>query len=246
MATPPSTGMPEWRLRNSVATRDGIAPPHSKLHTSHNAAIRAHLPPAAGQPGETPATAGELRVPAHTNNSARKGRPADPAARAASAAALQNLIDDPAQLAVVRRWLRPEHFEPAENKALYAVLQDMHVAGKPVDPVTVTWEAARRGLQTQPARLTGGVGSFAVWSAREVRRLGNLAHISAAGAALESDAADPAHTPLRLLQSAENRLQSFREEPELPAGPQMAARANQALRQVAAWPCRQPEREATQ
>jgi hypothetical protein len=36
---------------------------------------------------------------------------------------------------------------------LYAVMRDMDAAGKPVDPVTVAWEAARRGVRVDPSRL---------------------------------------------------------------------------------------------
>src|SRR6266540_772388 len=66
--------------------------------------------------------------------------PCGAAALAAEVRTLRDLAADPSQLADVRGWLRPEHFARAGHGELYAVMQDMAAAGKPVDPVTVTWE----------------------------------------------------------------------------------------------------------
>ena len=131
---------------------------------------------------------------------------------AAFGAALRDLIDDPCQLAAVRSWLRPEHFTHAASGRLYAVLLDMDASGQPIDPVTVAWAAGRRGLRTDPARLAGGTGPFAVASAREVRRLGMLAQITDAGIAIQRDAADPQLAPSRLILTAARRLESVRDE----------------------------------
>ena len=73
-------------------------------------------------------------------------RPADPEAEDAGLRALRDLAAAPSQVAAVRGWLRPEHFARASHGELYAVMVAMTDAGKPVDPVTVTWEAARRGV----------------------------------------------------------------------------------------------------
>jgi len=132
--------------------------------------------------------------------------PCGAAALAAEVRTLRDLAADPSQLADVRGWLRPEHFARAGHGELYAVMQDMAAAGKPVDPVTVTWEAARRGVRADPARLAGGTGPFAVASAREVHRHGLLAQAAHAGQAIQLDAADLARSPRQLLEAAASRL----------------------------------------
>ena len=76
-------------------------------------------------------------------------------------------------------------------------------AGKPVDPVTVTWEAARRGVVLDAADLAGGTGPFAVASAREVRRHGVLAQVARLAREIEATAADPASSPAALWHAAE-------------------------------------------
>jgi DnaB helicase-like protein len=77
-------------------------------------------------------------------------RPKGAAAEAAGARALRDLAAAPTQLAQVRGWLRPGHFPQAGHGELYAVIQDLDAAGKPVDAVTIAWEAARRGVAANP------------------------------------------------------------------------------------------------
>ena len=60
-------------------------------------------------------------------------------------------------------------------------MRDMHAAGKPVDPVTIAWEAARRGIAAGAEELAGGTAAFVVADAREVYRHGLLARITRAG-----------------------------------------------------------------
>jgi hypothetical protein len=107
----------------------------------------------------------------------------------------------------------------------------MDASGQPIDPVTVAWAAGRCGLRTDPARLAGGTGPFAVASAREVRRLGMLAQITDAGIAIQRDAADPQLAPPRLILAAARRLESVRDdamrEPS-PAGELSAPRPSRA------------------
>jgi replicative DNA helicase len=145
----------------------------------------------------------------------------------------------------VRGWLRPEHFARAEQGALYVVMQDLDSVGAPVDPVTVTWEASRRGVRADPASLAGGTGAFAIASAREVRRHGLLAQAVNAGRAIQADATDPTCRPTPLLQAAGERLhaleaQARREPAPGPAAAVVLVRGN-AARSVRA---RQPDREA--
>jgi hypothetical protein len=218
-ASPPAAAL--WPDRRP-ATGQETARPDGDPRFSQNAAWTARALSVAGQTPAAPAPAGSFpaRQPASDADSSR--RSADPAAREAAAVALRDLIDDPSQLTAVTGWLRPEHFPDAASGRLYAVLLDMHAAGQPVDPVTVAWAAARRGLRTDPARLAGGTGPFAVASAREVRRVGVLAQITGAGIAIQGEAADPGTTPFRLIQAAVLRLQPFQDEPlpqhDLPGG----------------------------
>jgi replicative DNA helicase len=207
------------------------APSHANPPLSQNGVIRRDAPVEAGQPGETAATPGTFPVRPPVPGAVGSTRSPEPAAMAASSAALRDLIDAPCQLAAVRSWLRPEHFTHAAGGRLYAVLLDMDASGQPIDPVTVAWAAGRRGLRTEPARLAGGTGPFAVASAREVRRLGMLAQLTDAGIAIQRDAADPQLAPSRLILAAARRLESMRDaamrEPG-PAGSLAAARPGRA------------------
>lgn len=140
-------------------------------------------------------------------------RPSTEAATAVSGTAVRDLAAAPARLAAVRTWLRPEHFARPEDGALYAVMRDMDASGMPVDPVTVTWEAARLGLQPNPDNLTGGMGPFAEASAREVYRHAQLAHVTQTGQAIQDAATSPKSSPRQLLQTAADRLQTLETQP---------------------------------
>ena len=89
-------------------------------------------------------------------------------------------------------------------------MRDMDAAGRAVDPVTVSWEAARHGLTADPRSLDGGFGPLAVASARNVHRHGMLAQAAQAGRAIQADAADPVCAPGQLLKSAADRLRNLR------------------------------------
>jgi DnaB-like helicase N terminal domain len=164
-----------------------------------------------------------------------------PEARAASGAAVRDLIDDPGQLAAVRSWLRPEHFTHAASGRLYAVLLDMDASGQPIDPITVAWAAGRRGLLADPARLAGGTGPFAVASAREVWRLGLLARITSAGIAIQRDAADPHLAPSALILTSARRLDPIRNGPLRQPGPAGALAVPRPSRPVAGLAECEPE-----
>jgi len=169
----------------------------------------------------------------------------DPAAAVAEARALRDLVAAPSRLSEVRGWLRPGHFVRAGHGALYAVMQDMDMAGKLVDAVTVAWEAARRGVRVDPVGLSGGTGLFAVASAREVHRRGLLAEAADAGRGIQADAANLAYSPRQLFQAAGERLLALPSEPA--PGPRSSWEA-----QVLALPSpaaagsrtREPDREA--
>ena len=95
--------------------------------------------------------------------------------------ALRDPAAGPSQIAQVRGWLRPENFARPGDGELYSLMCDMDAAGMAVDPVTISWQAARRGLRADPVSLTGGAGWFAVPSAREVQRHGLLAEARLVG-----------------------------------------------------------------
>jgi len=102
----------------------------------------------------------------------------------------------------------------------------MQAAGKPADPVTVAWEAARRGIPAEPGDLEGGTAPFAVASAREVHRYGFLARISRAGRDISAAASDPQVPVAALLRGAGQRLGRLEREP----GPQPGWQASRGGR----------------
>jgi hypothetical protein len=95
----------------------------------------------------------------------------------------------------------------------------------PVDPVTVSWEAARRGSQADPGDLAGGCGAFCAASAAQVYRRAVLARAEHAGLAIQADATDDALPMTRLLDRAGHCLMT-------------------AERDLAAERCRIPQPEA--
>jgi hypothetical protein len=80
-------------------------------------------------------------------------RPAGPAAEAAAGQFLRDVVAGPAQIPEIRRWLGSGDFARPTHGQVYALIRDMHAAGKPVDPVTVAWEAARRGIAVDTVEL---------------------------------------------------------------------------------------------
>jgi hypothetical protein len=194
---------------------------------------------------ETAAASADQRERMTQARIATQSRPQGPTAEAAGDRALRDLAAGSSQIPCVRGWLWPEHFARAEQGALYEVMQGLDSVGAPVDPVTVAWEASRRGVRADPASLAEGIGAFAIASAREVRRHGLLAQAVHAGRAIQADAADPTRRPAQLLQAAGERLhaleaQARREPAPGPAATVVLVRGN-AARSVRA---RQPDREA--
>jgi hypothetical protein len=194
---------------------------------------------------ETAAASADQRERLAEAGAASQPRPQGPAAEAAGDRALRDLAADSSQIPCVRGWLRPEHFARAEHGALYEVMQNLDSVGAPVDPVTVTWEASRRGVRTDPASLAGGTSAFAIASAGEVRRHGLLAQAMNAGRAIQADTTDASCRPTQLLQAADARLhaleaQAQREPAPRPAATVVLVRDNARLSARA----RQPDREA--
>jgi replicative DNA helicase len=194
---------------------------------------------------ETAAASADQRSRLAEAGTANQPRPQGPAAEAAGVRVLRDLAADSSQLPCLRGWLRPEHFARAEHGALYAVMQDLDAVGAPVDPLTVSWEASRRGVRADPASLAGGTAAFAIASGREVRRHGLLAQAVNAGRYLQAGAADPARGLTEFLQTASERLhaleaQAQRERASNPAGAVALVRGHSRTSVRA----RQAEREA--
>lgn len=233
--------------REEARPRPGAVNPTTRLRGNslsiHNTAAAAHPARAVGHEQHATAPGGR----ADQITAARPGgtaRRRDRLALAASAAALRGLIDEPSQLAAVGGWLCPGHFAGAVHGQLYTLLRDMHAAGQAIDPVTVSWEASRRGMRTDPGRLAGGIGSFATADAREVHRLGTLAQITHAGNGLQADAAEPAQALGPLLQATTARLEALLNAPQPGREPVQPASSVRTLSRVAFPAAGEPEREA--
>jgi replicative DNA helicase len=201
--------------------------------------LRPELPAPAGQAGDDARVV--RRKAAVREELARRE---DPKALAAGEQALRDLAAAPSQLAHVARWLQPGHFARPESGELYAVMRDMNAAGRPVDPVTITWEAARRGLPADPRSLAGGTGLFAVASAREVYRHGVLAQAAQAGQDMQAEATDPSCSPRRLMQSAGERLRALEPQQQSGLRPARDAKTPAQGNAAAGEQVRYPEREA--
>ncbi len=146
----------------------------------------------------------------------QQARPHNRAAQVAGVRALRDLIADPSQVSAVHAWLQPVHFSHPGHGQLYAVMRDMHAVGVPIDPVTVSWEATRRGMRVDAAELTGGTGPFAVASASEVYRRGRLAQAVTAGQQIQAQAGDPGSSVRQLMSAVDERLHQL----EPGSGPQ--------------------------
>jgi replicative DNA helicase len=194
---------------------------------------------------ETAAASADQRERLAQARTTTQPRPQGPSAEAAGDRALRDLAAGSSQIPAVRGWLRPEHFARAEHGALYEVMEDLDAVGAPVDPVTVTWEASRRGVRADPASLAGGTGAFAIASADEVRRHGLLAQAMKAGLDIRADATDPTCRPAQLLQTAGERLHALETQAQREAAPRPAAKVVLARDDAGSRvQARQPDREA--
>jgi hypothetical protein len=165
-------------------------------------------------------------------------------AGAVGAQALRDLAAGPSQIAHVRPWLRQGHFALRSDGALYALMCDMDAAGMAVDPVTISWQAARRGLHVEPDWLAGGTAALAVSNTREVHRLGLLAEAAQTGRDIQIGTADQRYSLHRMVQSASERLPALEgKQGVAPASRQAETPKADRLRSVSAR-TRRPGREA--
>jgi replicative DNA helicase len=172
-------------------------------------------------------------------------RPQGPEAEAAGQQALRDLVAGPGHIAQVRRWLRPEYFARPEDGELFAVMCDLDAAGGPVDPVTIAWEAARRGIQADPDQFVGGNAPLAVANARKVCWHGLLAQVAATGRDIQAGALDPSRDLTSLFQAAGDRLCALTPARQSGHQPGRDARVITIPRQAGPGEqCRHPDREA--
>jgi replicative DNA helicase len=147
--------------RRARAVRNEIGRLRENLWAEPPERLQERLAAIAQQLAETVAASATMRERQAQDRIAREARPAGPDAEAAGRRALRDLAAGPDQLDMVGEWLRPGHFARADHGELYRAMREMRTAGKPIDPLTLAHEAARRGIQADPADLSGGTGVFA-------------------------------------------------------------------------------------
>jgi replicative DNA helicase len=146
-------------------------------------------------------------------NPPKVARPNSQAATAAGQQTLRNLAAAPCYLQHVAGWLRPEHFALEEQGELYLLMCEMAARKRAVDPVTISWAAARRGLAFEPEHLDNGIGPLAVATARDVYRHGMLAQATRVGRRIQADSLDASRDPGQLLQLAGDRMRNLQAQP---------------------------------
>ncbi len=127
----------------------------------------------------------------------------------AEQALLGAVLCDPAgQQHVLDLVRRDDMHRPWQGQVLAAMqrLRTRGVLPGPVDPVTISWEAARRGIPADPSGLAGGSGVFAMSSARDVHIRAVLARIAHAGRDIQASTADLALSVPLLPQAADQHL----------------------------------------
>ena len=112
----------------------------------------------------------------------------------------------------MRPWLRPDHFATAGQGDTYAVLRDMRAARKPIDPVTASHEARRRGVQ---ADLDDGTPTAAQASARELHRHATLSRVGQAGRDIQAAASDQTAGLTSVFRTADRGLRQAEAETDV-------------------------------
>lgn len=212
---------PAFRDRKAAqqarAIRDEIARLRRDLHVGVSAGVGERLRLIAQQLADAAAVTANMQERQAQGRVAGGARPPGPEAEVAGATALRELAAGPGQISVVADWLAPQDFALEEHGEIYAVMRDLDTAGMPVDPVTIGWEAARRGIRADPADLAGRTGVFAVAAAREVHRRGVLARVAHAGRQIQASTKIDVLSVPALLQVADERLRRVEPEARLEA-----------------------------
>nr|WP_272923746.1 DnaB-like helicase N-terminal domain-containing protein [Streptomyces sp. SID3343] len=109
------------------------------------------------------------------------------------------LVGNPTPLTEIRRWLLPSDFADRAHRALYQSVAALAHRGETVDPLTVMWEAQRRG-HLADGSLTpefvlniaaSGVGGSTDYHARRVLRAALIRTAAATAHAVRTHADDP-------------------------------------------------------
>jgi len=151
-----------------------------ELHTSLES-IAQHIAKAAAE------SQADSRGPLWT---AGESRPQARAAEAAGKQLLRDLAADPEQVADLQSWLHSGHFARPAHGQIYLLIRDMHASGMSADPVTIAWEAGRRGIAVDATELEDGTAALVMAGGREVHRYGVLARTSYVGRSMRVAAAD--------------------------------------------------------
>jgi DnaB helicase-like protein len=198
--------------RQAKAIRDDIAALRENLWAESRAGIEERLSGIACRLAEVAAAQADRRERQAARQAARKARPATPAGEQASRQCLKDLTARPEAIDDVRPWLRPDHFATAAQGDTYAVLRDMRAARKPIDPVTASHEARRRGVE---ADLDDGTAAHAETTARELHRHATLSRVGQAGRGIQSAASDETAGLTSVFRTADRGLRHAEAEADL-------------------------------
>jgi len=207
--------------RQAKAIRDDIGALRENLWAESQAGIEERLSGIAHRLAEVAAAQADRRERQAARQAAREARPATPAGGQASRQCLKDLTARPEAIDDVRPWLRPDHFATAGQGDTYAVLRDMRAAGKPIDPVTASHEARRRGVE---ADLDDGTPTAAQASARELHKHATLSRIGQVGRDIQAEASDPTAGLTSVFRTADRGLRQAEAETDVhrPREPQPA------------------------
>lgn len=120
------------------------------------------------------------------------------------------LTQRPSGMDDVVGWLRPQDFADSMHGQLYRCLGALHHRGEPIDPVTLLWEAQRRGLladgtvtDEQITTICGVIGpGSAQWLGEEVARSALLRTAATTAHTIRDLAATDALAPGQLVNQA--------------------------------------------
>jgi replicative DNA helicase len=212
--------------RQAKAVRDDIGRLRETLWAETTPGLEERLSQIAGQLAELAASQADRRERQATRQAAADARPATPEGERLSRQCLRDLAASPETIDQVSGWLRPGHFATADHGDTYAVLRDMRAAGKPVDAVTASREASRRGVQADLNADTPAPAHPAA-TARLLHRHATTARAAQAGHDIQTHASDDTQ-PLtwvfratdRSLRHVEGEAQIVRQhEPRPPRQP---------------------------
>ncbi|MFE2729259.1 DnaB-like helicase N-terminal domain-containing protein [Kitasatospora sp. NPDC059327] len=120
------------------------------------------------------------------------------------------LVGQPAAMAEVYDWLRPDDFADVGHGQIYRCLGALHHRGEPIDEVTALWEVQRHGLlangtlsREHVETLFGGPGAgSAEWLGDQVIRSSVVRAATGAATAIRALAEEKALAPGRLIGQA--------------------------------------------